>query len=44
MKDVNSADTVAEYRAFVELHQLIEKSVIGGLYLVKIKVLHSFNI
>ena len=30
MKDVNNDDTVAEYRAFEELHQFTEYSVIGG--------------
>ena len=44
MKDVNNGDTVAEYRAFKELHQFIEEFVIGGLYLFKIKELHSLYV
>ena len=44
MKDVNNGDTVPEYRAFEELHQFIEESVIGGLYLFKIKELHSLYV
>ena len=37
MKDVNNDDTMAEYRAFENLRQFIEKSVIGDLHLFKIK-------
>ena len=44
MQDVNNYDTVAEYRAFEEIHQFIEKSPIGDLYLFKIKELHSFYV
>ena len=44
MKDVSNDDTVAEYRAFEELHQFIEESVIDGLYLSKIKEPHSFYV
>ena len=29
MKDVNNDDTLAGYRAFEELHQFVEESVIG---------------
>ena len=34
---------VAEYRAFGELHQFTEETVIDGLYLFKIKELRSFH-
>ena len=44
MKDLNNDDTVAGYRAFEELHQFIEESVIGGKYLFKIKELHSLYV
>ena len=44
MKDLNNDDTVAGYRAFQELHQFIEESVIGSWYLFKIKEQHSIYV
>ena len=41
---MNNGDTVAEYRAFEEIRQFIEESVIGGLYLFKINELDSLYI
>ena len=40
MKDVNNDDTVAE-ASLEERHEFIEKFVIGGMYLFKIKEQHS---
>ena len=44
MKDVNNDDIVAGYWALEELYQFIEESVIGGLYLFKIKELQSLYV
>ena len=44
MKDVSNDDTVSGYRALEELLPFIKESVIDGLYLFKIKELHSLYV